>query len=103
MYQVTFYGEELGDIESVVPAMTFDDGVACVVNALGTTKGLTVEADCNENAMFSLRVMRGDTTLAVVSDEPPAESADSVSGVVEACNALGDGDDSLIKALFQAK
>lgn len=100
MYQVTFYNEEHGNIESVVPAETFDDGVACVVNGLGHKPGLTVEADALGNGTFSLRILAGEMTLAVVADAPVAEPAASVTGVVEACDALAQGGARLIKGLF---
>lgn len=105
MYIATLYNEEHGDIESVTPAETFDDAVAHVFDAIDQSSKHVVEAG-KEGKFFRLEVSKGNVTLATVSDVPPASAKsmhERAFEIIEACNALDDGNCNLIKALFTTK
>lgn len=102
MYIATIFSAELGDIVTVQPAETFDDGVAFVFGEVGAKPKYEIEVG-RTGRYFSLKVMEGDVTVATVEDMQPVEAASQhphAVQIIEACNAVARGDDAAIRTLF---
>ena len=101
MYQITYFGHESGDMESVNVAITFESAVADVLIHLGRSKNYHVQASVTGETC-RLLILKYEVVVATVEACDVVSFTGSNNPVHDACAALQSGDANPLVQLFAA-
>ena len=99
MYKITYYQHELGDIESVGVANTFDSADADVLIRLGRSTDYQVEASGTAETC-TLHIAKQGVVIAAIEACDVVSYTGGNNQLHDACSALRSGDDKLLVKLF---
>jgi hypothetical protein len=99
VYQITYFGHELGDMQQAHVAITFESAVADVLLRLSRSSDYHVTASALDG-VFALEVSRHGVTIATIAACDVVCYTGGSNPVQDACAALRSGSDQLIVQLF---
>ena len=101
MYQITYFGHESGDMESVNVAISFESAVADVLIHLGRSKNYHVDATVTGETC-RLLIMKYEVVVATVVACEVVSFTCGKNPVRDACSDLLAGDTDPLVQLFAA-
>jgi hypothetical protein len=99
MFKITYYDHELGDMEAVNVAISFESAVADILIRLGRSKDYQVEAS-GKGESCSLQISRHGVVIAAVAECDVVCYTGGNNQVHDACARLRLGDDHMLVKLF---